>query len=279
MSPSPVRKGLITGHKSRLAESPVLDIKAGGKRLRAVSYGPVPKNAVTAIFLHEGLGSIAQWRDFPDRIADAIDCAVIVYERLGHGGSAPLEEARPPDYHMQEAKFVLPDVMDAFGVERAIFVGHSDGATIGLLFAALHPERTLGVIAEAPHVFIEEISLEGIRAAREDFDTGTLRGRLQSYHGENTDSMFDAWADTWLNPAYRDWSVEDQLPAVKAPVLLVQGENDEYGTAEQLKRVADGVSGPSETLLLPDCGHAPHFEKREEVFEATLRFIWNCTPQ
>lgn len=275
---SPIRRGFMTKEKRSLSESPVLDIKAGGHRLRAVSYGPGPKNTVSLVFLHEGLGSIAQWRDFPDRIAVAAECAVVVYERQGHGGSEPLTGKRSPDYHTIEARDVLPDVLDAFGVEKAILFGHSDGATIALLFAGLYPDRTLGVIAEAPHVFLEDISVNGIRAAKEAFETGNLMGRLETYHGDNTETMFSAWADTWLNPAFRNWSVEDKLPAIKAPVLLVQGEDDEYGTSEQLRRIEAGVGGDAETLLIPGCGHSPHAEKREEVFEATLHFIRRCAP-
>ena len=273
---SPIRRGFMTAKKPGYGDSPVLDIKAGGHRLRAASYGPGPKHATSVVFLHEGLGSIAQWRNFPDTLAEAAECAVVVYERQGHGGSDPLEGKRPADYHTIEAQDVLPDVLDAFGVENAVLFGHSDGATIALLFAALFPERTLGVIAVAPHVFLEDISIAGIREAKEAFETGSLMGRLETYHGENTEPMFYAWADTWLDPAYSSWSIEDQLPKVHAPVLLIQGEDDNYGSPEQLRRIAAGVSGESEIMLLPDCGHSPHAEKRDEVFEATLRFLRRC---
>ncbi len=230
---------------------------------------------MTLVFLHEGLGCIALWRSFPQRLADATDCNAIIYERLGHGGSETLRAPREPDFLEREAH-ALPDVLDQFGVERAILVGHSDGGSIALLFAAAYPDRTAGVVTEAAHVVVEELSLAGVRAARDAFDAGQLARKLEHYHGDNTETMFNGWADIWLSPAFRDWSIVERLSQVRAPVLAIQGEDDEYGTPAQLDLIADHVAGPVETLLLPACAHIPHDQAQEPVFDAMCRFVAAC---
>lgn len=269
---SAIRKTKLTG-RTFDTTSPVLDIRADGHRLRALFHGMGPGHLPTLAFLHEGLGSIAQWRDFPERLAQAAGCNALIYERWGHGGSDPLDGPRQPDFMAREAECALPDVLDAIGVEQAILVGHSDGGSIALLFAAVHPERTLGVITLAAHVFVEPLSIDGVRQAVEAFETSDLEARLALYHGDNTESMFRGWADIWLSPKFRDWRIDEEIRAVEAPVLALQGADDNYGTPEQLRRIEAAVSGPVRTVLIPDCGHLTYRDGRETVMAEAVSFI------
>ena len=271
----PLRPGLVTGHKAMTADdSPVLEMRADGHLVRAISYGQGPKFGPTIVFLHEGLGSIAQWKHFPDTLARAAGCNALVYERWGHGGSDPLQGPRKADFMEREAHAALPEVLDAFGLEKAILFGHSDGGSIALLFTARYPERTLGVITEAAHVFVEEASLAGVRTAIERFDTSDMEKRLSLYHGDNAMSMFRGWADIWLSPEFRDWTIPPEtLSTIAAPVLALQGADDEYGSPEQLQRIEAGVGAAAKTVLIPDCAHEPHVQAREAVMDEALGFI------
>lgn len=275
MSGRILRPGLVTGHKETSPDdSPVLEVRADGHLVRAVSYGLGPRFGPTVIFLHEGLGSIAQWKHFPDTLVRAAGCNALVYERLGHGGSDRLMGTRKADFMQREAKFVLPQIIEAFGLDKVILFGHSDGGSIALLYAALYPERTLGVITEAAHVFVEEVSLDGVRAAVERFKTTDLEKRLRLYHGENTKSMFHGWANIWLSPEFRDWSIPPEtLGAIKAPVLSLQGVDDEYGTPEQLERIKTGIGDHAKTVLIPECAHEPHVQARETVMDEAINFL------
>ena len=277
LAATPLRPGLVTGRKELKADdSPVLEVRADGHLVRAVSHGQDPRFGLTIVFLHEGLGSIAQWKHFPDTLARAAGCNALVYERWGHGGSDPLSGPRKADFMEREAHATLPEVLDAFGLEKAILFGHSDGGSIALLFAARYPERTLGVMTEAAHVFVEEASLAGVRAAVERFDTSDMEKRLSLYHGGNAESMFRGWADIWLSAKFRDWTIPPAtLAAIQAPVLALQGADDEYGSAAQLQRIQTGVGAAAKTILIPDCAHEPHVQAREAVMEEALGFIAN----
>ena len=275
LAATPLRPALVTRRKELKADdSPVLEVRADGHLVRAVSHGQGPRFGQTIVFLHEGLGSIAQWRHFPDTLARAAGCNALVYERWGHGGSDPLSGPRKADFMEREAHATLPEVLDAFGLEKAILFGHSDGGSIALLFAARYPERTLGVMTEAAHVFVEEASLAGVRAAVERFDTSDMEKRLGLYHGDNTRSMFRGWANIWLSADFRDWSIPPKtLGAIQAPVLALQGADDEYGSIAQLHRIESGVGASAETVIIPDCAHEPHVQAREAVMEEALAFI------
>lgn len=249
-------------------------IKVAGRRLAVVRLrrergadGP------PLLFLHEGLGCIALWKDFPTALCRSLVREGIVYDRQGYGRSDPLDGPRDPRYLHDEAYLVLPAVLDALDVPRVILIGHSDGGTIALLAAGALPDRVVAVVCEAAHVFVEEITLAGIRAAGEAFAKSDLRRRLQRYHGEKTDATFAAWHDTWLSPVFRSWSIEAELPRVTCPTLVLQGEDDEYGTAAQVAAIARGVSGPVETALIPGCAHVPHHQARDEVTARIERFL------
>ncbi len=250
-------------------------LEAAGHRLHAEHLIP-PRAAAgpTLVFLHEGLGSIGQWRGFPKQLCAQTGLPGLVYERWGYGRSEPLVGPRPDDYLQREAWDTLPEVLETCGVaEPPILFGHSDGGSIALLFAAAYPQRVRAAISEAAHVFVDEKCLVGIRRARDAYQQGSLREGLRRYHGDNTDTMFRGWCDTWLRPDYRDWNMEAELPRIVCPVLVVQGEDDEYGTRAQVDAIAAGITGPTELLWLPGCGHVPHHQARETVLAATGRFI------
>ncbi len=255
-------------------ESAVLDVRGGGKRLRAVVIGSGPKVAPTLVFLHEGLGCIAIWRGFPAAVVKATGCNALIFERQGHGGSDPLDGPRGVDYLERETGFVLPEVLDYFGIEKATLIGHSDGGTIALLFAAMFPERTEGVIAIAAHAFVEEAALIGIRNTLTLFEKNRgFRERLERYHDENTAPLMHAWADIWLSEAFRSWNIETRLGSVLAPVLIIQGSTDEYATPEHVERIAKALGGPVETLLIEGAGHTPQREAQDQVVQAIERFL------
>lgn len=226
----------------------------------------------TLVFLHQGLGSTSSWRDYPDRLSAATGAPALVYSRLGHGGSDPMTGPRGLDYLHREALEVLPAVLDQMGITDPLLVGHSDGATIALIFAASSGRPLRGAIVEAPHSFIEPITLEGVREAAEETRAADLIERLRRHH-RDPEPLFRAWTDTWLSPSFAAWNIEGLLPAIRCPLLLIQGENDEYGTPEQIHAVARQVRGPAETLLLPCCGHTPHRECEDLVLEAGASFI------
>lgn len=254
-----------------------LDVQIAGTRLRVRLLIPEALQEADfqthLLFLHEGLGSIAQWGDFPEALVRATGLPALLYDRLGHGESDPFEAPRPPHYLEDEARNTLPKLLEACGISRPLLIGHSDGATLALLYAAEFPETPRAVIAEAAHVFLEELTLTGIRHAAEAFREGKLRKGLLPFHGTKVDALFRAWSETWLAPSHRDWDMTPRLPAIQAPVLMIQGEEDAYGSPDQIQAVLSRVSGPSEGWMIPGCGHAPHHQAREVVLARMAGFI------
>jgi len=249
-------------------------IRVADHRLEYRFFPGRDPQAPTLIFLHEGLGSLDLWRDFPARVADATGCPALVHSRYGHGRSDPLTEPRDLDYLNHEAREALPALLAALDVANPLLIGHSDGASIALIHAAAGA-AVRGIVAMAPHVFVEEITLAGLRAARRAYATTDLRARLARRH-EDGDATFHGWSDVWLDPRFRAWNIESLLPAVTCPLLLIQGEGDEYGTLAQLDAIADGVAGPAEVLALADCGHAPWKDRADDVVAAIARFVAQC---
>jgi pimeloyl-ACP methyl ester carboxylesterase len=225
------------------------------------------------VFLHEGLGSVAMWRDFPQRLCEAAGLRGLVYSRPGYGKSTPRPANEPwqPDFMHRQAREVLPALLEALGVQRPFLFGHSDGGSIALLYAASLPDALRGAIVMAPHILVEEVSVTSIAQAREAYRTTDLRSRLARYH-DDVDSAFGGWNDIWLSPAFRDWSIEDELPSIRCPLLAIQGVDDEYGTLEQVRGIARRVP-QAQLLELPGCGHSPHKDQPDAVIAAATAFL------
>jgi len=252
-----------------------LTITANGRCLRAVRIEPVAPDpgGPTLVFLHEGLVSIGFWKDFPDLLCGRLHLSGLVYDRWGHGGSDPFDRPRTVGYLHEEAQGFLPEVLAAAGVERPVLIGHSDGGSIALLFAAAYPDRPVAVVTEAAHVLVEAITLAGIRAAVAAWEAGRLRATLKRYHGAKAEAVFRGWADCWLSPAFRDWSIEAEIGALRAPLLALQGADDEYGSPDQLGRIAKSVAGPVRSVLISSCGHVPHHRARALTLDLIAGFL------
>jgi pimeloyl-ACP methyl ester carboxylesterase len=262
-----------------MSVSTFVEVLGKSIEVRRFPEEPAPPAAgvPTLVFLHEGLGSAQQWRDFPARVAEATQRDALAYSRVGYGASAPVTLPRSLDYMQDEAKDFLPRLLDTLSIDSAILVGHSDGGSIALVHAALDASaghrRIRGVIVEAPHVFVEDVSITSITKAREAYETGDLREKLARYHGANVDGAFRGWNDAWLDPGFRSWNIEAYLPRIEAPVLVIQGEDDPYGTRAQVDAIARQVSGRVETMMLAKCGHAPHRDQPEATAEAMVAFV------
>ncbi len=223
------------------------------------------------VMLHEGLGSIALWKDFPRRLALASGCGVLVYSRYGHGSSDKLLEKRPVAFMHHEGEVVLPELLDKHGIARPILLGHSDGGSIALIFAGKYPERPRALMLEAPHVFVEDLSVASITEAKLNYQTTDLPKKLGRYHAQ-VDETFWGWNDIWLDPQFRSWNIEEYLPAICCPVLCIQGEEDEYGTIAQVKTIQAQVPR-TEILMLPNCKHSPHRDQPEATLEKMVEFV------
>lgn len=234
--------------------------------------GPQDAAAPVIVFLHEGLGSLATWKDFPEQLCGRLNRRGLIYSRFGYGRSTPrLQNAPfPVDYLHREALEMLPAVLDAFGLEQPWLFGHSDGGTIALLAAAHLPGRVRGMVIEAPHIFMENAIVTGVEKTYRAYLEGELRTQLARYH-DDVDSVFYGWL-IWLDPAYRAWNIEEEIGAVRCPVLAVQGEDDEYATLEQVYGIQRRVP-QTRVLVLPHCGHSPHRDQPDAIIEATTAFL------
>ena len=249
------------------------------------AYAPVANDAPRreaadvplVVFLHEGLGSLSMWKDYPQRLCDACGCRGLVYSRTGYGRSTPRRpgERWPVDFMHHQAQGVLPRLFDRLGVgadaDPPWLLGHSDGGSIALIYAASFPDAVAGVVAVAPHIFVEDVSIASIVAARDAYRATELRARLARYH-DDPDSAFFGWNDIWLDPAFRDWSIEPVLDRLQCPILAVQGEDDEYGTLAQVGGIRARVPH-SEIVVLANCGHSPQRDQPEALTRAITDFI------
>lgn len=221
------------------------------------------------VLLHEGLGSVSTWGDFPAALAEATGVPVAAYSRQGYGASDPVPLPRPLDYMDHEAIDVLPKLLDAIGFRRGILAGHSDGASIASLYLGhVEDHRVRGLVLIAPHFFVEDVTVASIAAAREAYATGDLRARLARHHGANVDCAFRGWNAAWLDPGFRDWDIRQSLNYIRVPILIIQGRDDPYGTTRQIEIAEEETYCPVDTLLLAGCGHAPHRERKTETVEA-----------
>ena len=248
-------------------------VEVAGTRLEYVrlpSARPVPGRPVI-VFLHEGLGSVSLWKEFPQAVADATGCEALVYSRKGYGQSDPITAPRAVRYMHDEALVVLPELLDRLAIERPVLFGHSDGGSIALIHAGGSSRPVAGLIVLAPHVLVEDISVTSIAEAKVAYETADLRERLAKRHAD-VESAFRGWNDIWLHPDFRAWNIEEYLPRVRVPVLVIQGEQDEYGTLDQIDRIVH-LAPDVETLKLADCRHSPHRDQPDAVIAATVDFM------
>ncbi|SDQ68945.1 Pimeloyl-ACP methyl ester carboxylesterase [Paraburkholderia fungorum] len=253
-----------------------------------VSHGPLrieyrwineaAAEAPIAVFLHEGLGSIAMWRDWPQALCERLGMRGLVYSRPGYGLSTPRprEVKWPVDYMTAQAHEILPELLDSLQIgiterKRMWVIGHSDGGSIALLYAALHPDALAGAVVIAPHVFVEDISVQGIVQTKQLYETTDLRDKLARYHAD-VDSAFYGWSDIWLNPDFRQWTIGAELLAIHQPLLAIQGHDDHYGTMAQIDRIAERVLH-TRLVKLDACGHSPHRDAPDRLNDAIAEFI------
>lgn len=254
------------------------DIDWRGRRVRLeYAWVGAPAAESVMVFLHEGLGSLSMWKDFPAQLCQALGCRGLVYSRPGYGASSPRPagDAWAPDFMHRQAHEVLPALLEALGVDtqrqRLWLFGHSDGGSISLLYAARFAASVAGLVVLAPHILVEEISLRSIAQARDVYLKTDLRQRLARYH-DDPDSAFWGWNDIWLHPSFRNWSIEAELMSIQAPVLAVQGLDDEYGTLAQIRGIASKVA-QCELLELASCGHSPHKDQPQALIWAVQQFF------
>jgi pimeloyl-ACP methyl ester carboxylesterase len=243
-----------------------------GVTLEYACYGPTPDQAPTIVMLHEGLGCLALWRDFPQQVAKATGMGVFVYSRQGYGQSDPVELPRPLDFMTREARDVLPQILDQMGFQHGILLGHSDGATISAIYAGtVQDHRVRGLILMAPHFFTEPGGLAEIAKSTEAFETGGLREKMQKYH-RDADGAFYGWNRVWLDPDFEDWNVAEVIDFLRIPTLAVQGRDDQYGTRAQIQEIDERSYAPVEIAILDDCKHAPHHEQSSKTLAAIADF-------
>ncbi|MBI9092785.1 MAG: alpha/beta hydrolase [Desulfobacterium sp.] len=252
------------------------DVHLSGVRFRAERLELEPVSGLndkpTLVFLHEGLGSIAQWGSFPSDLCAATGCPGFLYERRGYGRSDPYPGEWPMDYLEGETDFIH-GVLQGCNVKNPILIGHSDGGTIALLYASRHSDKLKGVITEAAHIFIEDVTLNGISEAVGVYENTGLKEKLAKYHGDKTDAVFRRWANRWLDPGFRGWNVESSLAGITCPLVVIQGKADEYATLAQVEGIISQVSGPVKGVIIEDCRHVPHHQARKRVIEEMAAFI------
>jgi pimeloyl-ACP methyl ester carboxylesterase len=250
-------------------------VQAGGHRLECKwieADSAASRLGGTLVFLHEGLGSVSLWKDFPERVARRTGCPALVYSRYGYGKSKRLQRPHGVDYMHREALETLPEVLAALSISDPILIGHSDGASIALIYAGAQRGPLRGLVLMAPHVFVEDVTVSSIAQAKVAFETTDLPRKLGRYH-DDAAATFYGWNDIWLHPEFRSWNIEASLPGIEVPTLLIQGEQDQYGTRAQVDAVARQVSGPVQLIMLDQCGHAPQVDRTEATEDAIAQFV------
>jgi pimeloyl-ACP methyl ester carboxylesterase len=232
---------------------------------------PGPAENPWLVFLHEGLGSVSLWRDFPDKLSRRLGMPALIYSRRGYGQSTPLDGPREPDFMHREALEVLPALLAEHRIGRKLIIGHSDGASIGLIYAASQPPDLYGAVLMAPHVMVEPVSVESIARITQTYEHTDLRQRLSRHHA-HVDDAFLGWSRIWLDPRFRDWSLADECRRLATPTLVIQGVGDEYGSLAQIDAIQELTPAPHSRLVLEKCGHSPHRDREEDVIEAIAAF-------
>lgn len=240
-------------------------------KIKLTKYDNYP-NKPTIIFLHDSLGCIELWRDFPLKLAALTSCNILIYDRIGYGKSDSFSENKRNKSYLEIEADNLSEIIKELSIDNAILFGHSDGGSISLIAASKYPNLISGVITEGAHIFVEDETINGINEAIDIYNNG-LKTKLEKYHGSKTDKMFSAWTETWISKEYRDWNIEHFLSSIKCPVLVIQGDSDEYGTIKQVKGIVNQVSGKVKELLVLDAKHTPHKEKPEIILDHVSKFI------
>ncbi|MDH3668882.1 MAG: alpha/beta hydrolase [Paracoccaceae bacterium] len=247
-------------------------LEISGQRLEGICFGPAPDAAPTIVMLHEGLGCVALWRDFPERLAKATGYGIFAWSRAGYGQSDRTALPRPLDYMTREAIEALPQVLDQIGFRRGILLGHSDGASIAAIYAGgVQDHRIRGLMLIAPHFFTEPSGLAAIAEARDAFEAGDLRARMAKYH-RDPENAFWGWNDAWLDPGFADWNIADAIDYWRVPVLAIQGTEDRYGTRAQIAEIESRIYAPLDVALIEGCGHSPHAEAPDRTLAEVADF-------
>jgi pimeloyl-ACP methyl ester carboxylesterase len=252
--------------------SPTGSLRIGASDLEYRFIGPAPDTAPTIVMLHEGLGSVGLWGDFPEKLQAATGCGVFAYSRAGYGHSSPVTLPRPVDYMHIEALDVLPKLLDAIGFDRGLLLGHSDGASIAAIYAGAHQDhRVQGIALIAPHFVIEDISVKSIAEIRAAYENTDLKTKLARWH-KDVDNAFYGWNGAWLDPKFRDWDISEYLAYIRVPVAIVQGESDQYGTLRQVEIANEECYCPVDVTVIPNAGHSPQREAPEATLDAITQF-------
>jgi pimeloyl-ACP methyl ester carboxylesterase len=254
----------------KLAAEGFLEI--GARRLEYRMIGPQPDEAATFVLLHEGLGSVGLWGDFPDKLAAATGLGVFTYSRAGYGRSSASAMPRRTTFMHEEAREVLPRVLDAIGLRRGVLLGHSDGASIAAIYAgSVEDHRIGGLVLLAPHFFTEAFGVAEIARMKELYGTGDLRAKLGRWH-QDPDNAFLSWSGPWLDPEFRKWDITEELAYIRVPILIIQGEDDQYGTLKQVETAKEECQCPVEAVILPGVRHVPHREAEAETLRTIVDF-------
>lgn len=253
-------------------------VNVNGKKLYT-EYHNSFENKPTIVFLHDSLGCTQLWRDFPEKLALQTQCNVLVYDRLGYGKSFPMPTYERENNYMEQEADLLNDLLKELNIHDIILFGHSDGGTIALIFAAKYPEKVTATLCEAGHIFVEDITVNGVKDAFEAYKTTNLPERLAKYHGDKVGMMVKAWTEIWLSNRFKSWNIEYLLKNITSPLLFIQGENDEYGTLDQVEKTISQVSGTAEKFIIPNIGHTPHKEIPDIVLQKSAEFISSIIKQ
>lgn len=259
--------------KEKINHTKELDIEIDGSSIHILRFENERPDRPFLIFLHDSLGCISLWKNFPEQLAEKVDCNLLVYDRIGYGKSGPFVSTKRDHFYLEKEADILFKIIQNLNIKTSILFGHSDGGSISLIAASKFPEYISGIITEGAHVFVEDITLNGIREVVKAYLSTKLKQVLEKYHFDKTEDVFHAWADTWLAEEFRDWNMEYFLSSIQCPVLVIQGEEDEFGSEEQVDKIVGQVSAKSVKKMIPGAKHSPHKEATEITMREVTEFI------